>query len=315
MSKLECLRELRTFVTLARLSNIGRAARELGDSQPTVSKQLVRLEEQLGAQLFVRHGRGISLTAEGGLFLDRASQALTLLESPLSPAPLLGRSAAKIVIVVPEEFAWKIANFLVTDYGNTDLGQRIEIETSNAIDPLSRLTSGQVTLAVVQQTGEVDGLVTRPAFTDRIGLAVSPRSPLARIRDPLKLRDLLAVPLIMLPTDYPLRRVLDDAAFRAGFRFSVSCTVDRVSAIKAVVREGNTAAILPLAAVQDELAIGALAYRPIARPVISVTHSIAYRITADPEVADVASLLHTILREISKRNELEGVNMLTESVA
>ena len=62
------LRVLRYFLAAARESNITRAARSLHVSQPTLSRQLKDLEEELGRKLFVRSNYSIKLTEEGQAF-------------------------------------------------------------------------------------------------------------------------------------------------------------------------------------------------------------------------------------------------------
>jgi len=56
---------LRAFVETADAGSLSRAAGHLGFSQPSLSGQIHRLEEQLGAVLFERHGRGVNMTAAG----------------------------------------------------------------------------------------------------------------------------------------------------------------------------------------------------------------------------------------------------------
>ena len=62
------LTPLRTFLVLAELGHMTRAAGELHLTQPAVSAQLARLEEELGQQLFDRTPRGMELTEAGRLF-------------------------------------------------------------------------------------------------------------------------------------------------------------------------------------------------------------------------------------------------------
>ena len=57
----------RIFYTVANTENISRAARQLFISQPSLSKSIGRLEEQLDTQLFIRTSRGVRLTEEGQL--------------------------------------------------------------------------------------------------------------------------------------------------------------------------------------------------------------------------------------------------------
>ncbi len=66
------IRTLRYFLAVARTENMSRAAEQLHVTQPTLSKQLKSLEEELGKKLFVRHSFSIQLTDEGRLLRDRA---------------------------------------------------------------------------------------------------------------------------------------------------------------------------------------------------------------------------------------------------
>ena len=67
------IRTLRYFLAIARTENMTRAAETLHVSQPTLSKQMKALEEELGRKLFTRHSFHISLTEEGALLRDRAA--------------------------------------------------------------------------------------------------------------------------------------------------------------------------------------------------------------------------------------------------
>lgn len=66
------LRDLRYFETIAELGHLSHAADRLGRTQPALSKSLRRLEEEIGAPLFARAGRGIELTLTGQAMLAKA---------------------------------------------------------------------------------------------------------------------------------------------------------------------------------------------------------------------------------------------------
>lgn len=69
----------RLFHSIAKNSNISKAAEELHLSQPTVTKELRKLEEQLGLTLFVRHSKGVKLTPEGEYLFQRIEPAIQIL--------------------------------------------------------------------------------------------------------------------------------------------------------------------------------------------------------------------------------------------
>ncbi len=71
---------LRYFLTVAREENISRAAEILHISQPSLSMQLLQLEEKLGTELFLRGNRRITLTEAGLLLSQRAEEVLALMD-------------------------------------------------------------------------------------------------------------------------------------------------------------------------------------------------------------------------------------------
>ena len=72
------LRVLNYFLTIAREENFTKAARQLHVTQPTLSRQIAQLEEELGVELFVRSNHSIILTEDGMILKRRAQEILSL---------------------------------------------------------------------------------------------------------------------------------------------------------------------------------------------------------------------------------------------
>ena len=77
------LRLLRYFLTVAKEQSFTKAAEQLHITQPTLSRQMAALEDELGITLFLRNGKRISLTDEGILLKRRALEILNLEEKTL----------------------------------------------------------------------------------------------------------------------------------------------------------------------------------------------------------------------------------------
>jgi DNA-binding transcriptional LysR family regulator len=71
------LQHLRDFIAIAKARSFSKAARRLHVEQPTLSRHIQQLEDELGVQLFVRAAKGIKLTREGIVLLKRARIVLT----------------------------------------------------------------------------------------------------------------------------------------------------------------------------------------------------------------------------------------------
>lgn len=78
------LRVLRYFIAVAKEESISGAAKSLHLSQPTLSRQLMDLEEELGKSLFVRGSRRVTLTEHGMLLRKRANEILELVDKTVS---------------------------------------------------------------------------------------------------------------------------------------------------------------------------------------------------------------------------------------
>nr|MCR5843850.1 LysR family transcriptional regulator [Oscillospiraceae bacterium] len=72
------IRTLRYFLAVAREENMSRAAEQLHVTQPTLSKALKSLEDELGKKLFLRHSFSIALTEEGELLRSRAEDLISM---------------------------------------------------------------------------------------------------------------------------------------------------------------------------------------------------------------------------------------------
>ncbi|WP_407179327.1 LysR family transcriptional regulator [Bradyrhizobium sp. STM 3562] len=93
------LRDLAYFEVIADLGHMGRAADKLGRTQPALTKCIQRLEETVGADLFERTGRGITLTRVGEVLLSRARRMREAMEESLREVTDFAAGAAGHVAI------------------------------------------------------------------------------------------------------------------------------------------------------------------------------------------------------------------------
>ncbi|MBN8902356.1 MAG: hypothetical protein J0H57_15100, partial [Rhodospirillales bacterium] len=173
------------------------------------------------------------------------------------------------------------------------------------------LLGRRVDVAVLQDPASREELQVRPVLSETIGLVTSVRSPLAESSDPLRVRDIDGLKLILPTRQHWIRRRLEQAAFQAGITLDAATEVDSCTLAKAMVRSGLGCTVLPGTAVQEELARGSLAFRALIRPSLSTTHAIALRRAGiTPAVRDLARMLHGAMVALVQQGTWTGAHLI-----
>ncbi len=191
------IRVLRYFLETAREGNITRAAERLHVTQPTMSRQLKDLEEELGKKLFVRTNYALRLTEAGLLLRKRAEDILDLVDKTETEFKMLDDTmGGEIFIGCPESDSLKYFARALKRVQELHPGIRCNITSGNSEDITEKLDKGILDFALVMEY--VNPLkynhLEIPA-EDTWGVFMRKDSPLAK-KNALRLADLYDLPLI-----------------------------------------------------------------------------------------------------------------------
>jgi len=139
------LRSVRYFVTVADALHFGRAAAQLYISQPALSKQIRRLEEQLGAPLLVRDSRHVLLTPRGQRFLEEARQLLTI-------AQKMQQSARPDLVRIAHVFELDTSRAVADAYLNSHPRAELHEHAMDSISQLDALLQDRLDVAILRIT-------------------------------------------------------------------------------------------------------------------------------------------------------------------
>lgn len=191
------LRVLRYFIAAAREESITGAAESLHVTQPTLSRQLMELEEELGKKLFIRGSRKLTLTDEGILLRKRAEEIIELVEKTETEIIISDEIInGDIYIGGGETDAMRIiaqtAKKLQKEYPNI----RYHIFSGNADEVTEQLDKGLLDFGILIEPTDIKKYeyIKLPA-TDIWGLLMRKDSPLASC-DTIKPENLLNIPLL-----------------------------------------------------------------------------------------------------------------------
>lgn len=192
------LRVLRYFLAVAREENITAAAEVLHITQPTLSKQLMDLEKELGKQLFIRGKRKITLTEEG-MFLRRRAQEIVELADKTQSEFLSNEDiiSGDIYIGGGETDAMRIVAKTAKELQKNYPGIRYHLYSGNAQDVTERLDKGLLDFGILIGSSNLNKYdYLKLPVTDTWGLLMKKDSPLMD-KDVISSADLKDLPLIV----------------------------------------------------------------------------------------------------------------------
>jgi LysR family transcriptional regulator, hydrogen peroxide-inducible genes activator len=243
------LHQLRYVVAVARAGNFSRAAEQCHVSQPSLSQQIQKLEQELGERLFTRLPRRAKLTTAGEAFLPRAQRVLAELELAQREARD-GRelvSGAVVVGVLPT-----IAPYLlppvIAAFAKAFPQVEVVVQEETTTRLLKLGSAGELDLLIASLPIADDRFEQEELFREELLLALPSGHPLAK-RDTLRLADLDRERFILMKEGHCLGDQVLDFCRRRDFHPQVSCRSGQIETVQALVQAGLGVSLVPRMAV------------------------------------------------------------------
>ncbi len=254
-------RQLRYFVQIAELKSFTRAASVLHIAQPALSRQMQRLESQLGVTLFKRTEAGISLTDAGNLLLERAVGLLQHFERVRDDLSAHAeRPRGCLHIGLPPSMFDLVTMPLIQEYRRRYPEVRLWITEGLSAVLHEAVLAGRVDVAVVSLSRVASGLLAQPLVREAMHL-FGPASEQGRLggRDSLPLEAVASFPLIGTPRQNAPYLIFETALHERGLQANTVLEADSSRVITELVASGLGWAVLPYCAIQRLIAAGRVA--------------------------------------------------------
>jgi DNA-binding transcriptional LysR family regulator len=305
------LSQVESFVEVARLGHLTRAAEALSISQPALTARLQALEAELGQQLFRRAHAGMRLTPAGRAFLPYASRAVESIEDGVALLTNVARGAAgELVFGAAPAVSAYVLPALLRIYAQQHPQVRLVVRTGHSEEIADLVASGEVDFGIVRGLGD-PRFGNRPLYEDEVVLVATPDHPFAATGR-IELARIAETRLVLFDRTssyYELTRSL----FRtAGLTPGSVLELDNVDAAKKMVNEGLGVALLPLTAVATDIAGGLLrrievvGAKPIRRQIVLVTRN------PSAELSPVAIPFVELLKRVAEL--IPGARPIREAV-
>ncbi|WHT16547.1 LysR family transcriptional regulator [Crossiella sp. CA-258035] len=233
---------LRYFQVLARLEHVGRAADQLRIAQPSLSRTLARLEDDLGVPLFDRHGRRIRLNRFGAAFLRRVDRALAELDDArreLADAAGLERG----ILAVATETLLPLSEVIHTFVAEHPLVD-VRLFQSAAGDMAAQLREGEVDLCIGSQPLPGNDIRGQVLLDEPVLLCVPVGHRLAG-RERVRIAELAGEPFITTRPGYWQRALAERLFAKAGLELDIVCQSDEPEGLFHLIGAGLGIGLVP----------------------------------------------------------------------
>ncbi len=239
------LTPLKTFLVVADLGHVTRAAHALHLTQPAVSAQLAKLEDEVGERLFDRTPKGVVLTQAGLLFrqfvedglgrIDAGRRALKELAGLESGRLSIGGGATATTYLLPR---------LLGTFHATHPGVRLFVREQGSRGVLDAVESGELDVGVVTLPDvRARAIELRPWIDDELRLLVPKDSKLARRRT-FQWKELDGAAFVGFEAGSAVRTLIDDHLRSVGVAVDVVMELRSIESIKQMVAAGIGAAFV-----------------------------------------------------------------------
>ena len=240
--------QLRYLTAVATTRSFTRAALECHVTQPTLSHQIKKLEEEIGEPLFQRRKKGAFLTPLGERVFEHARTILGAIESVKQEASAFstkvqGRLRIGIIPTIAPYYLPRLLNACRRKHPGISF-QITEDPTENLLAAMRR---GALDVVVLSPPIAGDDLHFKDLFEDEFLLAVPPSHPLSRARA-IRLADTVDYPMILMNDAHCLRGQTLALCKRAGFTPQVFIQSAQLDTVLAMVETGLGISLIPRSA-------------------------------------------------------------------
>lgn len=243
------LQQLRYVIAVAETASFTRAAERCLVVQSALSHQIARLERELGARLFERTSRRVSLTPAGAAFLPAARQCLEAADRAAAEvAAAVGEVRGRLAVgLIPTVTAVDIPGAL-REFHERYPRVRISLKVGASDDLVEKVKDGSLDVAFLglPVSSQPQGVAVHELARDSLVAVTAPDHPLAS-QDSVALRQLAAEPFVDLPAGTAGRLQSDEAFEAAGLVRDVAYEVTTADYTARLVAPGLAIALLPAA--------------------------------------------------------------------
>lgn len=257
------IRALRTFVAVAETESFTRAGGKLQVSQSAVSQQIKLLEESLGAPLFTRRARRVTLTQAGNVLLPYARQILAKVDEAVAVvSDYENAGRGRVVIGAGGAICHHVLPTLLKEFTQRFAKVEMQVISGFSNETLQRTAEGTVDLGIVVLPVTHTGVVTSELGRDELVAIAPPGHPWSTM-ERVRARDFVDQRLVVYERNSHTFRIIERFLLEEGAFPRFAMEINDLEAVKRMVEAGLGVAIMAGWTIEEEVARRSLVARPM----------------------------------------------------
>lgn len=272
------IRDLEYFVALEEFRHFRRAAEACNVSQPTLSGQIRKLEEELGTMLLERTSRKVLFTHTGLLLVDQAKQILRDVKifkdmAKRQSNEIIGPIHIGVIPTITPYLLPQVLPILQSNFPKLE----VYLHEARTHQLLEQLEQGMIDCAILSTVKEITSFVSTPLFEENMYLAVPATHPWAG-RSSVHLSELKGKQLLMLEDGHCLRDQALGYCFAAGIHEDKHFKATSLETLRSMIAMGSGMTLLPQIAVPAEKTVNGVSYIKCVEPVLTREITLIHRL-------------------------------------
>lgn len=281
------LDQLRYFLQVAEQASFTRAAENCSVSQPALSQQIARLEDELQRILFDRKGRELRLTAAGEVLRQEATKILALADNVKIELREQTHEFPISVAAIPTIAPYLLPTW-IREFSTRHQGVRFNVQEVTTDLCLQLCRNRELDLAILAQPIDAPDLAIHELFEEELLLALPESHPLANEAE-VSLADIEAEPFLLLDEVHCLTRNVVTFCQNKQLQPITTGRWSQLATILRLIAEGQGISLIPQMAT-DTLALPGVTFKSLAAPkpkrtIIAVSHPLRYQNPTTKEFA------------------------------
>jgi DNA-binding transcriptional LysR family regulator len=260
---------LRYFTAVAHSGSVNGAATDLRIAASAISRQITKLEDDLGVRLFERKAYGVELTPAGEVYLRHARNTKLAIERVVSELnDLKGLRSGHVRICTIEGIVGDLLTRAIVTFRELYPGIEFSVTVKGTTQVPKSIADSEADIGIAFHPQPDESFTTAFRIRDPLFAVMAPRHPASGAKR-ISLAELIQYPIAVPDSAFGIRQLIDTTCKANGLHLRPMLRTNSIEAMRAFARQNGGVTVLPRLSIERDLKANTLAKVPLTDPILT----------------------------------------------